>query len=141
MVEILLNLILTPNWPTVSIVEFELAPFAEFNSNGIKSAIFSPRLFMKKYSLIATPDGIRVPVSINIFVFSKLLPEQSMSIDMATSRNEVASIKFISDLLGFWLAGANFNIVESTSTFEAVRFLAILYAVRMPVVFSEVTAY
>ena len=33
MVDRLLNLILTSNCPTVSIVEFELAPFAEFNSD------------------------------------------------------------------------------------------------------------
>ena len=31
MVDRLLNLILTPNCPTVSIVDFELAPFAEFD--------------------------------------------------------------------------------------------------------------
>ena len=68
MVERLLNLILTPNWPTFSIIEFKLVPFAESNSDGIKSSIFPPKLFMKKYSLIAMPDGIRAPVSINIFV-------------------------------------------------------------------------
>ena len=39
MVERLLNLILTSNCPTVSIVEFELAAFAELNSDGSKSSI------------------------------------------------------------------------------------------------------
>ena len=107
MVERLLNLILTPNCPTVSIVEFELAPFAEFNSDGIKSSMFPLKLFMKKYPLIATPDGMRAPVSISIFVFSKFLPVEPKSIDIAPSRNEVASIRLISDLLGYWLAGAN----------------------------------
>ena len=47
MVERLLNLILTSNCPTVSIVKFELAPFAEANSDGIKSSIFPLKLFMK----------------------------------------------------------------------------------------------
>ena len=107
MVERLLNLILTLNCPTVSIVEFELAPFAESNSDGIKSSMFPLKLFMKKYSLIATPNGMRAPESISIFVFSKFSPVQPMSIDIAPSRNEVASIRLISDLLGFWLAGAN----------------------------------
>ena len=50
---------------------------------------------------------MRVPVSINIFVFSKFLPVQSISIDIAPSRNEVTSIRLILDLLGLWLSGAN----------------------------------
>ncbi len=43
-VDIWLNLILTSNCPTVSIVEFELAPFAEFKSDGTRSLIL-PFLF------------------------------------------------------------------------------------------------
>ena len=62
MVERLLNLILTSNCPTVFIVEFELAPSAEFNSDGPKSSILPFKLLVKKYSLMATPVGMRAPV-------------------------------------------------------------------------------
>ena len=106
MVDRLLDLILTSNCPTVSIVKFELAPFAP-NSDGTKSSILPLKLLMKKYSLIAMPVGIRALVSIKIFVLSKFLPVQFVSIDIAPSRNEVASIRLISDLLGFWLSGVN----------------------------------
>ena len=53
-VERLLNLILTSSCPTVSIVEFELAPFAELNSDGTKSSNLPLKLLVKKYSLIGT---------------------------------------------------------------------------------------
>jgi len=75
MVDIWLNLILTSNCPTVSIVEFELAPFAELKSDGFKSLILPCKLLVKKSSLIATPVGIRAPVSIKILEFIKVLPE------------------------------------------------------------------
>ena len=90
MVDRLLNLILTPNCPTVSIVDFELAPFAEFESDSNKSAMSPPKLSIKNCSLIATPDGMRAPVSVSNFVLTKFLPIPSMSIDIAPSRNEVA---------------------------------------------------
>ena len=70
-VDIWLNLILTSNCPTVSIVEFELAPFAEFKFYGTKSLNFPCIWLVKKSSLIATPVGIRAPVSIKILVFLK----------------------------------------------------------------------
>ena len=44
MVDKLLNLILTSNCPTVSIVEFELAPFAKFKSDSNNSPTFPPKL-------------------------------------------------------------------------------------------------
>ena len=73
MVERLLNLILTSKCPTVSIIEFELAPFAEFKSNGTKSPTFPCKLLTKQYSLIVTPVGMRAPVSFKILVSSKWL--------------------------------------------------------------------
>ncbi len=105
MVDKLLNLILTSNCPTVSIFEFELAPFAEFKSDGNNFPALPPKLFIKYCSLIATPDGIRAPVSMSYFVSTKFVPVHSMSIDIAPSRNEVASIMLMSDLFGFWLEG------------------------------------
>ena len=47
MVDKLLNLILTSNCPTVSIVEFELAPFAEFKSDGNNFPTFHPKTIYK----------------------------------------------------------------------------------------------
>ena len=46
-VDILLNLILTSSCPTLSNVEFELAPFAEFKSDGTKSPTFPCKLLTK----------------------------------------------------------------------------------------------
>jgi len=76
MVERLLNLILTSSCPTVSIVKFELAPFAEFNSDGNNCPTSPPKLSIKNGSLTATPDGIRALVSMSNFVFIKFSPVQ-----------------------------------------------------------------
>ena len=101
MVERLLNLILTSNCPTVSIVKFELAPFAEFKSDGNNCSTSPAKLSIKNCLLIATPDGIRAQVSMSNFVFTKSLPVQSMFVDKAPSRNEVASIMFIPEFCVF----------------------------------------
>ena len=137
MVERLFNLILTSKCPTVSIIKFELAPFAESNSDSTKFSIFPLKLLMKKYSLIATPVGIRAPVSIKIFVFSKFLPVHSMSIDIAPSRNEVAS----RPLVVCCESVVPFLIVELALAFDTVRFLSIFDAVRMLVILTTIMAY
>ena len=97
MVERLLNLILTSSCPTVSIVEFELAPFAESKLDGNNCPTCPSKLSIKNCSLIATPDGIRALVSMSNFVLTKSLPAESMSVDIAPSKNKVASIRLISD--------------------------------------------
>ena len=93
MVERLLNLILTSSCPTVSIVEFELAPFAESKLDGNNCPTCPPKLSIKNCSLIMTPDGIRAPVSMSNFVLTKSLPAESMSVDIPNKQKPVKNTR------------------------------------------------
>lgn len=73
MVDKSLNLILTPNCPNVSIVEFALAPFAEFKFDGFNLLKSPPKFSIKNCSLTAMPEGIRAPVSISNLLLIKFV--------------------------------------------------------------------